>query len=304
MGYRMLKLLRITNWTTKHGFINLLHQIRNLKMFDTPVIEEFRTGNSSITDSEYLSSYPSLCGSAAKDDEIFRKFRSAKVMVEALDHVSIEQGKIYLSEILKFGSWTKDFTNVIDKIDSIGTPREFRFAPYGTFSPTLLRYLKIHLDLENIFGQLQMLNIVEIGVGFGGQASVIGFLDQPLSYSFYDIPPVLELVKKFLNEIEVPGNFRYLDGRDPEISKPDLVVSNYAFSELNRGVQESYLNNVILNSSRGYITWNSLSADNLGGYSLAELLRLIPNSQILPERPCTAEQNVIIVWGGLKEGLY
>lgn len=172
-------------------------------------------------------------------------------MVEALDHVSIEQGKIYLSEILKYGSWTKDFTKVIDKIDSIGSPREFRFAPYGTFSPTLLRYLKIHLDLENIFGQLQKLNIVEIGVGFGGQASVIGFLDKPLSYSFYDIPPVLELVKKFLYEIEVPGNFRYLDGRDPEISKPDLVVSNYAFSELNRDVQESYLNNVILNSSRG-----------------------------------------------------
>lgn len=270
-------------------------------MFDFPASEEFPVGNSSLTDSEILTSYPSvypsLCGSAAKDLEIFKKFRSSRVMVEVLDHVSIEQGKAYISEILKLSSWPEEFTKVLVEIDKVGAPRKFRFRGYGTFSPTLLRYLKVLIDLEKNFGSLKNLNIAEIGVGFGGQASLIGLLDKPLSYIYYDIPPVLALAQKFTRELEVPGNFTFIDGRDPKPSNPDLLISNYAFSELNRDVQDQYLKNVVLPAPRGYITWSNLSAKILGGYSLAELLRLIPNSQIHPEKPNTSESNAIIVWG-------
>ncbi len=261
------------------------------------VSKEFRVGNSSITDSEIRASYPSLCGSAAYNLEIFKKFRSARVMVEALDHVTVEQGNGYISEILKYTSWSDKFTKVLVQIDKVGRPRKFKFRPYGTFSPTLLRYLKVYIDLEKNFGQLKNLNIVEIGIGFGGQASLICLLDKPLSYIYYDIPPVLELVQKFTKELNVPGNFTFIDGRNPKPSNPDLVISNYAFSELNRDVQDQYLKNVILPSPRGYITWNNLSAEILGGYTLAELIRLIPNSQIHPEKPNTSDSNAIIVWG-------
>jgi putative sugar O-methyltransferase len=157
--------------------------------------------------------------------------------------------------------------------------------------------LKVHTDLERNFGSLKNFTIVEIGIGFGGQASLISLLDKPLSYIYYDIPPVLELAQKFTKELNVPGNFTFIDGRNPKPSKPDLVISNYAFSELNRDVQDQYLKNVVLSSPRGYITWNNLSAENFGGYSLAELIRLIPNSQIHPEKPNTSESNAIIVWG-------
>lgn len=266
-------------------------------MFDIEVSEEFRVGNSSITDSEILASYPSLCGVAANDKEVFEKFRSSRVMFEALDHVSIEQGNLYISEILKDKPWSKKFTNVLVQIDRVGKPRKFRFTPYGTFSPTLLRYLKVYTDLNKFFGSLKSLNVVEIGIGFGGQASLISLLDKPMTYKFYDIPPVLELVQKFTKELDVPGNFTFIDGRNPKPEIPDLVISNYAFSELNRDIQDQYLKNVVLPSPRGYITWNSLSTKTLGGYSLAELIRIIPNSQIHPEVPNTSESNAIIVWG-------
>jgi len=288
---------RILIWTARHGLLNLIHRLSNRTMFDIQVSEEFQVGNSSITDSEMLASYPSLCGSAVKNPEIFKKFRSSRVMVEALDHVSIEQGNGYIAEILKHTSWSEKFTKVLVEIDKVGDPRKFRFRPYGTFSPTLLRYLKVYTDLKKNFGSLQNLTIVEIGIGFGGQASLISLLDKPLSYTYYDIPPVLELAQKFTKELNVPGNFTFIDGRNPKPSKPDLVISNYAFSELNRDVQDQYLKNVVLSSPRGYITWNNLSAENLGGYSLAELIRLIPNSQIFPEKPNTSESNAIIVWG-------
>ena len=293
----MKRFLELSIWIMKHGLINLKHRYSNRREFDTPVNEDFPVGNSSITDSHLLASYPSLCGLAATNMEIFKKFRSAKVMITALDHVSIEQGNAYLSEILNSSPWSETFTKVIEHIDKVGQPKQFNFKPYGTFSPTLLRYLKVHIDLEKYFGPFKDLNIVEIGIGFGGQASLIGLLDKPLSYTFYDIPPVLDLAKKFTNELDVPGVLTFIDGRNPSPSNPDLVISNYAFSELNREIQDEYLENVILPSPQGYITWNNLSAESLGGHTLAELIRMIPNSQIIPEKPNTSEGNAIIVWG-------
>jgi hypothetical protein len=266
-------------------------------MFHSQVSEDIYFGNSSISDSQRYASFPSLCELAAKNDLVFQKFRSSRVLFDVLDHVSIEHGNSYIAEILKSKKWSEDFTQVIVQIDKLGKPRKFRFSPYGTFSPTLLRYLKVYTDLEKNFGSLKTLNVVEIGVGFGGQASLIGLLDGPLTYTLYDIPPVLKLAQRFTNELDVPGKFTFIDGRNPKPSKPDLVISNYAFSELSRDVQDQYLDNVILASPRGYITWNYWSEDELGGYSLADLIRIIPNSQIHAEKPNTSERNAIIVWG-------
>ena len=296
----MRKILRFLAWTRKHGFINLSYRIMNNRMFDTHLLEDFPVKNSSITDSAELASYPSLCGSAARETEIFKRFRSSRIMVEALDHVSIDQGKDYISEILKNRSWLEDFTKVLLHIDSLGKPRKYRFAPYGTFSPTLLRYLKVYVEIESQFGSLTDLDVVEIGIGFGGQSSLIGMLDKPASYTFYDIPPVLELTQRFVSELNIPGEFKYIDGRNPIELNADLVISNYAFSELSLDLQNEYLSKVILKSPRGYITWNSLSAEQLGGRSLADLVRLIPNSQLLPEQPWTSKNNAIIIWGSKK----
>lgn len=293
----MKRHLNLGIWIAKHGLTNLKLRYSNRQLFDIQANDDFPIGNSSISDSKVFTLYPSLCGLAATNVEIFSKFRSARVMVEVLDHVSIDQGNAYISEILNSSSWSETFTEVLKHIDKVGKPRKFQFSPYGTFSPTLLRYLKVYIDLQKNFGSLKNLNIVEIGIGFGGQASLIGLLDKPLAYTFYDIPPVLELAKKFTDELVVPGKFTFIDGRDPKPANPDLVISNYAFSELNRDIQNQYLKNVVLPSPRGYITWNNLSEKSLGGHSLAELIRLIPNSEIHPEKPNTSEGNVIIVWG-------
>ena len=70
----MKQFFRLLSWTAEHGLINLIHWLTNRKMFDVQVSEEFRVGNSSITDSEIHASYPSLCGSAAKNLKILRNF--------------------------------------------------------------------------------------------------------------------------------------------------------------------------------------------------------------------------------------
>ena len=292
----MRKFLRLLSWTVKHGFKNLYYRISNRRLFDIQEKDEFPVGNSSITDSALLGSYPSLCGTASKDPEIYKKFRSSRIMAEALDHVSIEQGIDYINEIVKQSDWPQEYSKALIQIDKFGKPRRFKFN-YGTFSPTLLRYLKVYVDLDHYFGPLKSLRLSEIGIGFGGQASLISLLSHPSQYTLYDIPPVLDLARKFIGDVKAPGEFAFIDGRNPLSSSQDLVISNYAFSELNLSIQNQYLENVILPSSRGYITWNSLSEKQLNGHSLADLIRKIPGSQIIAEYPNTSKDNAIIVWG-------
>ena len=290
------QLIHLVSWILRYGVSNY-YKTRNRKMFDVPLDTRFLPEDSSITDSSNLETYTSLCGTAATDSTIFNKFRSARIMVEDLDHVSVEQANSYLDEILKYGVWNSESTRTFHHIDSIGQPNKIKFKNVGIFSPTLFRYLKVYLDLRALFGPIKDFKLAEIGIGFGGQASLIHLLDKPISYSFYDLPPVLALASKFFDGLEIKGDFKFIDGRYPEESTPDLLISNYAFSELSPKVQDAYLQRVILNSTRGYITWNSLSADQLGGYSLANLVRVIPNSQIIPEKPNTSTNNAVIVWG-------
>jgi hypothetical protein len=124
-------------------------------------------------------------------------------------------------------------------------------------------------------------------------------LSELSSYTFYDLDPALNLSRKFIRTLNLNGKFDFQDGRDPKPGKylPDLIISNYAFSELSRSVQNAYLENVILKSSKGYMVWNSLAQVHLNAYSLADLIRIIPSSQIIPESPNTGLGNAIIVWG-------
>lgn len=219
-------------------------------------------------------------------------------MIDAVyDHVTLDLGKKYFAELTKYGPLSDKYISAVQQMDSLGNPRQYSFPLFGKVSPTSLRYLKVYFDLKRLFGSLKSYSISEIGIGFGGQASLISLLDQPSVYNFFDIPPVLDLTKKFISRLRTEGIYEFFDGRNPPKIKSDLIISNYAFSELTKATQETYLENVILKSTRGYITWNALGCDLLSAYSLADLVRLIPSAQLLPEVPYSHTGNAIIVWG-------
>jgi hypothetical protein len=81
------------------------------------------------------------------------------------------------------------------------------------------------------------------------------------------------------------------------VMESDLVISNYAFSELRRPIQEAYLRKVLQPAKRGYITFNQIAPGNFQSYSAAELLQIIPGSKVFEERPLTHPNNCVIVWG-------
>jgi putative sugar O-methyltransferase len=243
--------------------------------------------------------YVKICNLAVSNDEIFSKFRRCHEYRLILEHVTKRFGKQYLALAMKNAN-ALEYYKKIEPQNKIGSPVTLRFKEIGYSSPTTIRYLKVLIQLIELFGQLDDKVICEIGVGFGGQAHAITVNQKVKKYVLYDLPPVLELNKKFLGAIGTLSRFEFIDGRYPSERNSDLLISNYAFSELTRDVQLMYLERVILKAKSGYITWNELSYIELDGLSVEELLRTIPNSFLIPEEPNTYTNNVIIVWGATK----
>jgi hypothetical protein len=184
------------------------------------------------------------------------------------------------------------------EFNRIGGPEKFHFKNLGWLAPSLLRYLKVDAEIESLFGNLNNYKVCEIGGGFGGQYYVSSRLHRFQSWTIFDLPQVLELQGKFLDACgdTRSGEVIFKSGIEIHPEFGDLLISNYAFSELTRDVQEKYASWMFKNFSNGYITWNTLSESKLGGIKLNELLDSHNQLQILGENPLTAPGNLILYW--------
>lgn len=251
-------------------------------------------------------SYPVVCYMASKSEHFFKKFRRNPTYNDVLEHVSRQQGQEYLDIIN--GNGRLPFTDAdwdnFSRNDLYGSPVTYPYrigSRTVEISPTTLRYAKVLQDLAVLFDARQFRSIAEIGIGYAGECRLLtSYFDNIEVYSLFDLPEVLALAKKYLGKFgkTVTDKICFVDGTQINVEKSyDLVISNYAFSELVRDVQKLYLEKVILKSRAGYMTWNTLSQDVLDGYSLEELLAKIPGSSTIPEEPLTKENNCIIIWG-------
>ncbi|MBU1173606.1 MAG: putative sugar O-methyltransferase [Proteobacteria bacterium] len=180
--------------------------------------------------------------------------------------------------------------NKFAKNDAVGNPNVFYFEELKMdMSPTTLRYIKVLADLLNLFGSLDDMDIIEIGVGYGGQCRIINDIYRPRSYTLVDFKEVLLLSEKYLKEKNIIIRFP----EDTTEVHYDLCISNYAFSEMGHDYQIFYADKIIRNSDRGYITCNFIVPEN---YTKEEIIALKQNYTIYEERPLTYEGNFIYTW--------
>jgi len=267
---------------------------------------QFISGNyKNFTDSEIESDsqsteYVNWVSQIIASPKKYKEFRKSRIYREILEHVTYDQGLVYLEKFHAMGGSTEAILSY-KKLDAIGSPRRFFYRGVGFISPTTLRYFATAQEIFNLFDLRDIANIVEIGCGYGGQAAVLKNLGLKNNYIFYDIPEVQSLISKFLsqNNPQNSSNFPSIYSIQP--SSGNFVLSNYAFSELPEIVQRDYLSNLISSSKSGYMIMNSGLTDftgrSSGKMALKEIMSFIPNAYILEEYPKTGPDNYLLVWG-------
>jgi putative sugar O-methyltransferase len=253
----------------------------------------------SDSDSTYYSRF---VDSAISSEAVFKDFRRNFHYRQILEHVNYSLGFEYLSKLSNQSIQDlKRFPDVV-ALSSVGSPRRFYFKGLGLISPTLIRYEYVGQELQKYFGDSIGKNVVEIGVGFGGQYAVLINSQEIDKYTMYDLPQVMKLTYKVLKSAGVESSKIIVgDINDPRIQGCDLVISNYAFSELPQGIQRRYIKGVMVNSRRGYLIMNSgktdISGRSSGKYTLEGLRKVLPAFEVLEEDPLTGPDNYVIIWG-------
>ena len=245
--------------------------------------------------------YVSAVQKAVRSYKSFSSFKKNLDYQAILEHVSKEQGERYL-EIIK-----KDSPSLLMEIelfkdnDLVGDPAVFEYPDIGAISPTTLRYVKVASDLMKLFGNQIGERIVEIGAGYGGQALINDRIFKIKEYELLDLPPVLNLVSKYLDShiLNCAYKISTLNQKTGD-DKYDLIISNYAFSELPSQLQIKYIEKVISKCKKGYLTMNSglsRAGRSTNKLTIEQLRDQLPTFEMLPEDPITSPDNYIIIWG-------
>ncbi|WP_020584504.1 putative sugar O-methyltransferase [Endozoicomonas elysicola] len=237
---------------------------------------------------------------ALESQKYFDNFKRNPEYQAILEHVNRDDGEKYLNITLSRNDGLFDLAlKTSCRADDVGNPIKYKYPDIAeALSPNTLRYIKVSSDLSGLFGR-EFKSIAEIGCGYGGQALVN---DQLLSVNLatlFDLPFVNELIKKYLNSMLLNGAYRVRAINESCPEPYDLVISNYAFSELPSILQRTYIKKVMAGAKRGYLTMNSgLGGERSEGkLTLKQLEELLPPFEIFEEEPLTAPHNYIIVWG-------
>ena len=236
------------------------------------------------------------------DEALLSNFRRKYDYREILEHVSFSLGKQYL-DLIKYSMPDSYNQLLLENLrnDSFGNPYRYKYSEKLCISPTTLRYIYTAIDIERTIGLGRNESVVEIGVGYGGQAAVLESLYKVSNYDAFDLPEVISLANVYLKKINSRIRFDSRDIHRAQDKVWDIAISNYAFSELNKDLQIRYLDSILSRTSRGYMIMNSgrLNASGRSNSKLSvnEIAEFLPTMRIKEENPLTGPDNYVIYWG-------
>lgn len=259
------------------------------------------SSNSSSLAGETLTSisdgteYVEICKNAFLYELVHRKYKSCTQYRDILEHCSYDLGLEYL-KLIQANQKVLSNLRLVCASDT-GSPFLYSYKGLGKASPTQIRYAKVLQDLQFLFGPLDNFIISEIGVGFGGQATQILASHSGITYRLFDLEwPSLLSRKNIALSPQGEGNTILIS--DWKSTFPsDLLISNYAFSELTRDTQELYMKNIVETSKKGYVIFNHLHDSHSDSLTAIEFAGRLQGSQIFHEIPLTFPGNVLVVWG-------
>lgn len=276
-------------------FFRLRNKIRRLVLSKTTFNETQGKSDSQVT------FYEQQLSRLLKSKKRLSDFRRKYDYREILEHVTYTQGKSYLEQIQEYSP--QNYIELIEENkanDLFGNPYEYQYPGVGRVSPTTLRYISTAIDIFETIRLNKESVVAEIGVGYGGQAAILERMYGIRNYLAFDLPSVIQLSNVYLNSVNSKLKFTSSGLSSDKNTTWDVVISNYAFSELHRDLQLNYIEHVIAKSKSGYMIMNSgrsnITGRSEGKLSLNEIRNYIPNLQVKEEVPLTGPDNYIIYW--------
>ncbi len=259
----------------------------------------------SVTDTNAFSIYKKICREAATDNHVFNTFRSMPKYTYVVDNLGKNLGHGFI-EVIKEYLGDISFTEFTDKFkfnDIIGTPTVYDYGEYGKWTPVTLRYIKTILMLKDLFGDLHDMKIAEIGGGYGGQAAILMSEFNIDHYLIFDLHEVVGLQSRYLDTHQL---FNYQTVNPTQLNSisplsPDVVISDFAFSEMSSETQELYFEKVIKNSRMGHMALNFQSAHGIDSWSLEKYKdkfnSIGKNIDVVPDKTLAHVASRILLWG-------
>lgn len=212
-----------------------------------------------------IGQYLYACKLAATDDSFFSRFKQDGRYRQILEHVSLDEATQYLKEISASNSEILKHLGKFKENDKYGSPDLYEFENLGKLSPTTVRYIKNTFDIVKQFDSSSIKNIVEIGGGYGGLCKTLSAVIDFENYILFDLEEANLLSKKYISKFDSIKDKVQAFTLDElsEIDGIDLVISNYAFSEVSLDIQNNYYDNIIKKSQNIYMVFNQISNSNM-----------------------------------------
>jgi hypothetical protein len=249
-----------------------------------PAVDLSRThaGKSSVSGNLPWISFCAAYADGTINSDSFRRYRAVRDIVET---ACPTEARHYIKLIRKWGEGYLRDPKVI-AIDGWGDPircPRFLLGTRRPFSPTTLRYLATALWLQRSGKISSGEKIVEIGVGFGGLVAMNRIVSQCQTV-LVDLPQVEKAAARMLHETGLDLSAE--TSPDCDLSTIPMVVSNYAFTELNRSLQDQLLERYLRHAKHGLIVSNAaIFASKIGGRTDDELVSWLRNAGL----PATCE---------------
>jgi hypothetical protein len=215
-----------------------------------------------------IDSYRAVCARAARDDAAFATFRRLPEFFAIVEPPSIDRegrgdmsidAAEYAEHVRAIAAY-RPLLEAFRANDRIGAPIVERFEELGEFNPYTLRYIKILWDLERLFDSLDGFRILEIGGGYGGQCATIARRFDIAAYDILDLPETGALASRYLATAGI-ARTRCVSDVAALQSSYDLLISNYAFSELSEPLRTAYREALVPRCARGFMMWNRVYFD-------------------------------------------
>ncbi len=233
--------------------------------------------------------WTAICRDFANGGSNSDNFRRDIAVLQVVETVGPVDGRFYASRVLEWGpAWLDD--RALRAFDDWGTPIRwpgFLLGLRKSFSPTTLRYLATALWLKRSGYVEQGGRIEEIGVGFGGLAAMNALVSGAIT-TMIDLPEVEQAAMRAMAELGMSEHVVFGSLHPGEAA--DLVVSNYAFTELDSPTQQLYFDRYIKSAKHCVIISNSsIFASSIRGRTDNELVKWF-QSEGLPAKIETSNE--------------